>query len=1380
MSVTFPTLTTIELAQRLAAYVPATLARRVLTTGLPEPGRPQALRAATLFSDISGFTGMSEELASDGPRGTEELNRVLLLTFTAMIDVIHEMGGAVSHFYGDAMSVYFPDTDGHAARRALACAQMMQQLMLSSFARVATSRPAGKQPVFGLTIKIGVGYGPCQEVVVGDPATALEFVLAGSAVDEAAAAEKCARSGQVIASLAVLEEARVAPDAPASVDAFYLLETTLPRPKTSPILEWANYEVAEVARLAEVVIPFVPPAINRRLQTAGLGVLAEHRPVSSLFVEFNYAGDEDESSAIETAVMGSQLQRYYQWASEVVARFGRDNARVNRVLTGDKGNQLHIIFGAPVAPDAPDQAIRCALALQRERPDFIARQRIGLAAGKVFAGPVGAADRREYTVVGDIVNLSARLAQLCQDGAVWIDPATAERVRQWIDCEALPPVLLKGRQATVAPCLVQGERTAVIQLQSYIDRWDRPLVGRERELDLLLGAMDAALRGVGGVGALIGPTGVGKSRLLAAGVKHWLEAGGTGLVGVCHQHTADVPFWPWRNVWRGFFGLQPGMSAAAQAMTVIERTQALVPGSGDEVGLWGEVLGLPIPQSTRLAGLAAEVRQARLFSLVRRCFQAAMQAQPLLIIMEGLHWADHSSLVLLDEVVQNLEESPLFLALTFRPLTKLALAALSRPACVPIVVSDLSPDHARRLLQHLVGTAELPLPVEQHLGLRDREGRDSPVNPLFLEEALKVMTAVGVLETNGRLRVNEKLLDQVQIPDTIHGLLLARLDRLPQAGRDLLQVASVIGRQFALEPLNAISGRTSRNSVVKLLTQLSEAEMTHLVMADPEWIYLFQHAMTHEVAYESLPYARRQTLHAAVADWIQERHSNNLKPYHPLLAYHYSRAGIHEQGLHYALMAADEARNIFANNEAVELYTLAEGHLKALDVEAHWETAVRLNLSRGEALRFLGDFNAAVADVKRAIELSTRYDNPVWIARAHNLMAELRYRQARFDEAQKLAAEVINNLSGQVPTDELARSYQWSGISASASGNHDIALAHLQRAETLCVATGNNERLARVLEALAFIHFSQKQLDPALDDMQRSVNLSREFGIPASVASALSNIALVQFQMGQAEEALTTLNEAIDLAQNVSSNFLARFIGNRAEILVYLGRLPQAFASFKKALDLYMAMDDEQGLLDVYLVLGYEYHCMLDEWNEARYCFEQAKQLIDLRQGYYLEAEARLLIGLGQVELQTAALERAQYLFTEAKEIIEENNFAWWRPAVFYYEGLSWLVQEELTEARRSFQHALEAVDADGCPDYLPLILLELAQLASDKEKQAYLEKCAQAAQARGRFLDRIHCLDKAGSMLLQYDQARLRKVGASCLEKARRLEAFLSRTEAV
>lgn len=1325
----------------LAAYIPVTLVRQILADALPSPGVSHALNAATLFADISGFTAMSEELAADGPRGAEELNRVLLLTFTTMIDVIHDMGGAVSHFYGDAMSVYFPDEDGTAALRALSCAQMMQQLMLTSLSRIVTNRPPSKPPIFELTIKIGVGYGRCQELIVSDGRRSMEFVLTGTAVDEAAAAEKEASAGEVVASCAVLRQIGIATAVP-----FQLFQQMLPPPAPQPILDWAQMAADEAARqrLQQVAAAFVPPVLHQRLLTTDAADAAEHRPVASLFVQFQL-----EAALEETAVMGQQLQAYYEWATAVVGRFGGENARVNRLLTADKGNQLHIIFGAPVAPDAPDQALRCALALQRERPSYVSSQQIGAAVGKVFAGPVGATGRREYTVVGDVVNLSARLTQVCPPGAVWTNEATMQRTSQGLEFTVMPPVQLKGKQTAVVPHQLVGERVASTQLQAYLDRWNRPLFGRDAELATLLAALDGALHGSGGAAALFGPTGAGKSRLVAYGVKHWLDAGGRGLLGVCLQHTSDIPFRPWRTVWQDFFGLKPGMAVDEQVTAVVSKTLQLVPDSDSDVGLWGDALGLPISQAAALQSLTAEARQARFFALVRRCLQAAVAQQPVLIVLEGVQHADASSLALLDDLARMMAGHALFLAVTYRAADGVALGLLERPNCRQIEVADLSAAHARELLKHHVGTAVLPPAVEQHLGLRDREGRDSPVNPLYLEEALNVMLAAGVLRVNGRVQVDEARLAQMQVPDTIHGLLLARLDRLPPSRRDLLQIASVIGRQFALDPLAAISAQSADALVLEMLRDLTAADMTRLVTADPEWVYLFQHAMTHEVAYESLPYARRQSLHAAVAAWIAERYVDNLRPYHPVLAFHYSRADQHSEALRYAMQAADDARAIFANREAVELYTLAEKHLRLLDEAAMWETAVALRLARAETLRLIGDYDLAGQDVDKAIKLAQAHRDIAQLVSAMNLMAEIRYRQNQLDEARNLLDEVVESFGSVITDEERARAYQWSGFVAARAGEHQQALAYLQQAEALCEATQSQQRLARVLEALAFVYFSQKRLETALAAMERSVQLSRDFSVPANVAASLSNIALVQLQLGRPQQALVRIDEAIATVEDVSRNFLARFLGNRAEIYAYLGRFQDASADFEQAIELFTAMEDQQGLIEVYLVYAYE--CLIPNGvgQRAQLVLQAAQALLAGNEARYPEEHARSLLCAARLALLTDTAVAARESAQQALALVTDRGLAWWRPAALYVLARSQAALGETAVAAATLQQAADAVVSDGCPDYLPLIYLELAQSAETAVAQAdYLQQCVTAVSQRARYLDRATCYRAAAALL--------------------------------
>jgi adenylate cyclase len=1344
--------------ERLVAYVPVTLLRQIMSDGLPPPGRPRSLVAATLFSDISGFTAMSEELATDGSRGAEEVNRVLLLTFTGMIDLIHQFGGAVSHFYGDAMAVYFPDEDGSAAQRALACAQQMQQLMLTNFSRIETNRPAGKNPIFDLTIKIGLSYGDCQEMIVGNPARALEFVLTGTAVDEAAAAEHQAEAGQIIVSQALLSQL----DQPITVP--YIVWTEpIPLPASHPLLKWGEYDQTTRQRLLTAVTPFIPQAIHERMSATGSDNLAEHRPVTSLFVQFELNG---------RAAAAKQLQTYFNWASTMVARFGSRNARLNRVLTGDKGNQLHIIFGAPVAPDAPDQAILCALALQRERPDYVVTQRIGLAAGKVFAGPVGSASRREYTVVGDVVNLSARLMQVCKDGAVVTGEMTAQRVRDLITFTELPAVQVKGKQAPVKLFQARQQQATTTQLQAYYGRWQRPLVGRDKELTRLQQELDGARASNGRSLLIYGSTGVGKTRFLAAGVSHWLAAGGRGMVGVCQPHTADTPYAPWRNIWNDLIGLNASMSAQEQAVTVVAWTLSLIPDAGEDVGLWAEVLGLPVSQSGRLRELTAEVRQARFFSLVRRCLQGVAANQPVLIILEDIHWADQATLALVDELGQHLAPMSVCLVLTSRDAPDgLSLKISRQETTAVIALQDLSPTYARQVLAQLLGTAELPPTVEQHLGLRDREGRDSPVNPLFLEEALRVMMGMGVLQTNGRLQVDEARLSQMQLPDTIHGMLLARLDRLPATGRHLLQVASVIGRQFAREPLSQMVPDLPIPTVADLLTDLSEEEITRLVTADPEWVYLFQHAMTHEVAYESLPYARRQALHAAVADWLVAHYADNLKPFYPVLAYHYDRANYHEPALEYALAAAGAARDVFANREAVELYTLAEKHLKALGEVDRWETAVHIYLERGKVLLFLGELNTILEDSLQVIVLATTHHKPAVVAKAYNLMAEVNYRQGKFNEVLALTRQILSEFKEVISGEEMARAHIWHGLAASMTQAYETALSHLRQAEQITRDSHNYYYLARALEGIGLTYYWQKDLEKALEAMQKSVELSREFSTAINYGMALNNIAYIHYTLGQSSEALTTFEDVIQVGRNTSRYLLVLGLTNRAVVHTYIGYFAAARVDFEEALSLAQTVDDPALRIEICLFWGYEYSSARSDWAEAKIRFEEAKALIHRQPESYSEENVRLLIGLGQLAIKIGRLEDARFHLLAADRIIQNKNFFWWQPAVQYFLSSICVAEKDFEEAKKHIHKGLAALRKGGCPDYRCLLLLQSARIEPNKKQKWELYKqTAEAAQLRSRFIDQLNCLQEVSEALGQSSDLALRQLAKAYAKEVNRL----------
>jgi tetratricopeptide (TPR) repeat protein len=247
------------------------------------------------------------------------------------------------------------------------------------------------------------------------------------------------------------------------------------------------------------------------------------------------------------------------------------------------------------------------------------------------------------------------------------------------------------------------------------------------------------------------------------------------------------------------------------------------------------------------------------------------------------------------------------------------------------------------------------------------------------------------------------------------------------------------------------------------------------------------------------------------------------------------------------------------------------------------------------------------------------------------------------------------------------------------------------------------------------------------------------------------------------------LDEAISYFQDSSRNNLAHALGNRAAVLAYLGRFPESAAAFKEAIDLLSNMGDERGLIDFYLAWGYDYSSQLGEWTAARQQFSLAQELIKERLDSYVEEQARLFIGLGQVELRSGEFQAAETFFRQARELVETKELAWWRPVVYYFIGLTKLAHQEKGSARDYLQKALAAIeDEQGCPDYLCLILLELAQLESnEQQKLLYLEQCIQAAQSRARFLDRKNTLATAGAILATCNDFRLRDLGERSLSLA-------------
>ncbi len=888
-----------NLITSLAAFLPRDRVAQICV------GAPLAAEGVALIADISGFTPLTERLARElsPARGAEELTRALNGVFAPLIGEARRFGGSVIKFGGDALIVWFPrQPQGRRAtliRRSLAAAAGMQAA-IGRHGCVAT--PAG---AFTLTMKIGMAYGPALRLRLGDPTLGYEDVIGGATLDRMAEAEHHAGPGEIILDPAGISG--VADLALVHEDRGGLLVVGGPRCRVAPARHQQAASADGGAELAEALRPYLPAEVFDALRD-GRAQPAELKPVVSIFVQFQGIVYDD------AALATPRLAAYFAAAQATAARYG---GRVNRLITGDKGSLLHVIFGAPSAVEEQDRrAALCCLELRRAAGElgFISAQRIGAAAGRAFAGPVGSPARRDYTVMGDTINLSARLMQSAAAGQIVLDGTLAARLADDFALEDLGAAMLKGKADPVARLALLG--------QAATPRPAARVYGRDLELAALRRQFDLLAGGHGGVAVLIGDLGMGKSHLLAA-LRASADLGGAD----------GAPLWAGAAA-AGYGQPRSGALLAAALRELLGVESADDPAAGLDAALadlLGEragasalpylarFLGLPMgeAQARDLAALAGESLRWRVFELLGEVVRAACRHRPLALALDDLQWADPTSLELLESLLPLTSELPLLLILASRPDTgSRAWAILGSGAgdwgseadkpkreaagCTPIPDPRSPIPGALRVdLGRLDETSALAVVAQHAPGLgaaaRAKLAERGQGNPLFLVELARTAAAGG---------------NPAELPDSVQGLLLAQIDRLPGELRETLQLAAVLGPSFAPRLLAAMAGPGGAVDA-----RLEALETAGFLLRVGEG-YGFRHTLIRESAYSALLYERRRGHHGVAAAVIERLYPTQLAERSGELAEHYERAENLGAAARYHGQSADGARLLYANAEA--------------------------------------------------------------------------------------------------------------------------------------------------------------------------------------------------------------------------------------------------------------------------------------------------------------------------------------------------------------------------------------------------------------------------------------------------------------------------------
>src|SRR3954468_13540700 len=595
---------------------------------------------------------------------------------------------------------------------------------------------------------------------------------------------------------------------------------------------------------------------------------------------------------------------------EAVARIVSEVESLGGHVKDLAGDEVLAFFGAPTTrEDDAERAVRCALRIVAEVEEY-AREvrrgwgaegfgvRVGAATGAVVVGEVGAGSRVEYAAFGDTVNVAARLQSAAEPGSVLVDEAThraVERLFEWGDARELD---VKGKSEPVAAWPVAGV-AAASRTQRGLPGVETRLVGRSRELGLGREALEALRAGRGGVLVAAGDAGIGKTRLLNELRALAEREGSSWLEGRCVSYGESLPYWPFRDLLRGeWIGAGADEPELRVRIGLRRRLEQLFgeDGASELYPYLGGLLELALEHEAdaRMSQLSPEALQWRTFEVVGQLFARLAEGAPLVIAIEDLHWADPTSVLLLEQLLSLAEEAPVLLVPSLRPERAHAAWGLREHASreFPHLLReiDLGPlgDADGELLAALVAPATLPAELER----RVLEAADG--NPFFLEELVRSLADVGALVRVGDgWRFDHAV--EVEVPPTVEKAILARLDRLSVPARDLVTAASALGRTFALPLLEGVVGEVPAES----LHELQRLGLLRQRRRWPQPEYRFRHALIQETANRTLLAEQRMRLHRRAAEWIEERYADRDTEVLGLLAYHWLRAEDEEKAADY-------------------------------------------------------------------------------------------------------------------------------------------------------------------------------------------------------------------------------------------------------------------------------------------------------------------------------------------------------------------------------------------------------------------------------------------------------------------------------------------------
>jgi class 3 adenylate cyclase/tetratricopeptide (TPR) repeat protein len=999
------------------------------------------------------------------------------------------------------------------------------------------------------------------------------------------------------------------------------------------------------------------------------------------------------------------------------------------------GDGVMALFGAPVAhEDHAQRACHAALSIQRAIGEYGERirkdigvdfnMRIGLNSGPVIVGSIGDDLRMDYTAIGDTTNLAARLESLAKPGNIVVSSDSYRLIRDFYELESLGKVEIKGKEELQEVYGLIKSTDVSTRIEAAVSKGLTRFVGRPNSMVALMEAYDKVLSGAGQVVGIVGEAGVGKSRILLEFRDRLPRREITYLEGRCLHFGGSMAYLPILDILKSYFDIKEGDREFVIKKKMKKKILQFDEKLKGVLSSFEDLLSLQVTDKAYLE-LDPKQKRARVFEGIRDLLIRESQNRSIVLAIEDLHWIDKTSEDFLGYLIGGLTNTRILLILLYRP--EYTHQWGSKSYYDRIGLSQLTTKSSAELVQAILEGAEV-VPELRELILCRTGG-----NPLFMEEFTHSLLENGSIKRKNNQYVLNRKVSDIHIPDTIQGIISARMDRLEDNLKRTMQVASVIGRDFAFCILQIITGM--REELKSYILNLQGLELIYEKSLFPELEYIFKHALIQEVAYNSLLLRKRREIHEKIGQAIEQIYPEKLEEFYEMLGYHYYEGEDWLKALEYLEKAGDRLSAAYANQEALHYYD------QAIDVcgkigRSSLRTSVNLARKRGLLNATIGDFHAAIIDFNRMLTTArsladrhlegmalayrgwAEHQNHDFDTTEHTLKAALAIASEGFEDVRFFASvslvafffainrnaeakPFLRAIEKQAPgIDDPFILGWWSlmgALSAQWQGHFDDVLKHLEHRRMADRGRGAGFLINSWVEALA--RGGKGEYERALALLEDLIATGERIGDYFWRVRALNTMGWVYGELQDHQRAMVWNTQGLEAARKatapnseVESN--ARL--NLGDSLLALGRLGEAEEHFQKVEHIVRNPQSQ----DQFLLWRYSqhlFHSYGELWLE-RGDLDKAIAYADecLALAEQSNTQKNIVKGRrvrGQVFLEQVKLEKAeQELCIALKVAVRVGNPTqlWKTHAVL---GDLFQVRDQLDDAHRAYGDALSVIE---------------------------------------------------------------------------------------